>query len=210
MTSRELVEALLATGMSKSDIGKAVGRNSSTISQITREEKPKPARNLEAPLSALLANRRGAEVEVPAAPRRLAKSGQLANVRRSTAGGRTINVKAGSVRAGAKSIRNRLRGAAGDGQRVAWTVTYPPTVGVGYDSGTTSHHHGGGAGVVDFGNHGDGFSARVFADLVDEHDGNVGRAVSSWLESNGYIDRGGILPTAIELRTWDGGDDEDD
>lgn len=126
VTSASLVNALLADGMTKSQIAKAIGRDSSVVSQIASGKKPYT--NLVPTLSATLANRRGEKVPVPEAPRRLNAQGQQAQVRKPTAGGRTVHVRsAGAIKAGAKSIANRLAAAARDGKVVAWTVTFPGT-----------------------------------------------------------------------------------
>lgn len=76
-TAKELIEDLKGQGWSNSRIAKALGRDSSTISQITRKNKPKPGANLVGPLQALLS---GAEKVEP--ERRKTKSGAVAKVRK--------------------------------------------------------------------------------------------------------------------------------
>jgi|GEM_PF-3777090 len=200
-TSRELVEQLLQDGMSKAEIARAVGRDSSVISQITAGRKPYA--NLVPTLEALAAQRQGQEVTVPRAPRRVAKSGQLAQVRRRTAGGRTVRVHSKSaIKGGAKSIANRLATAARQGLTTAWTVVYPPDVQVIKSpkyGDKRSHHAGGGQeNTADFG----GVPATEMHQYVTDAGGDVGQGVTAWLMAHDYLDSDEYTPVSIEMRTY--------
>lgn len=202
-TSRQLVAELLADGMSKADIAKAVKRDSSVISQI--DSGKKPYANLAPTLQALAANRRGAKVAVPAAPRRLNAQGQQAAVRKPTAGGRTVHVRSpGAIKSGAKSIANRLRVAERDGLRVAWTVVYPPWVQIGPSpKGTgTGHRPRRDANIAELGNNGMGFPASTFTGEIRAAGGDVGKGITNWLMSENMLDTPDVSPLSIELRTW--------
>lgn len=74
----QLIKELIGKGFSKSRIGKAVGRDSSLISQI--EKGKKPGSNLVGALGQL---REKGKVET-AAPRRTTKAGTVAKVRKGT------------------------------------------------------------------------------------------------------------------------------
>lgn len=201
MSTQQLVDALMAEGMSKKQIADAVGRNSSVISQITSGKKPYA--NLRDSLAATLQNRRGGSVPVPQAPRRRAASGQLAQVRKPTAGGRTVHVRsAGAIKGGAKSIARRLAAAARAGQVVGWSVTYPPGVQVGKSPPRDGSRHAVHAQTAEVGNHGRGYPAAEFHQLVQDAGGNVGQALTDWLVSQNMLSTDRHLPVAIELRVW--------
>lgn len=74
-SAKELIEKLIASGMSKAEISRRVGRNSSLVSQI--EKGKKPGSNLVEPLQAMLEKR-----AVPKPIARLTKAGKPARVRR--------------------------------------------------------------------------------------------------------------------------------
>lgn len=78
-SSKELIGQLRETGWNFSKIGKALGRDSSLISQISAGKKP--GRNLEASLRELLTGKKAEEIAKP--ERRKNKSGQTAKVRES-------------------------------------------------------------------------------------------------------------------------------
>jgi hypothetical protein len=202
----------MAAGMSKAEIARAVGRDSSVISQITSGKKPYA--NLEPTLKAVREQRAGREVTIPAAPRRMAKSGKAAKVRGKTnlAQGRTVVVKQQGVKSGASSIMRRLRQAADAGMQVAWTVTYPkvhngkPVVlGKSPKYGPSSAHHASPVErtqTIELGNSGRGYSAVMWRDLAEVAGGDVGKALSDWITAQGLGDVDGIRPLSIELRTW--------
>ena len=98
MSTQDEVHALMAQGMSKAEIARAVGRDSSVISQITSGKKPYA--NLEPTLKAIREQRAGRDVPIPQAPRRTTRSGAPAKVRGKTnlAQGRTVRVKQQAVK----------------------------------------------------------------------------------------------------------------
>lgn len=205
LTSAHLVRQLLAEGMSQQEIADAVGRNSSVISQIIRPVKPKPYANLSPTLEALLAKQRGRKVDVPEAPRRLNAAGELAAVRKPTAGGRTVHVRSpGAIKSGAKSIANRLKVAERDGLRVAWTVVYPSWVEVGKSPKRTGtgHRPDPDSNIAELGNGGAGYAASEFTGRLSDENGDVGKAITKWLVSQNMLDTPDVTPLSIELRTW--------
>lgn len=74
-SAKELIGKLVASGLSKAEISRRVGRNSSLISQV--EKGKKPGSNLVEPLQAILEKR-----AVPKPVARLTKAGKPARVRR--------------------------------------------------------------------------------------------------------------------------------
>ena len=213
-SSQELVAELMAAGMSKAEIARAVGRDSSVVSQITSGAKP--YRNLIPTLEAVRDNRvRGRERAVPEAPRRTNAAGQAARVRGKTrrAGGRNVLVGRQAAASGARSILRMLREAAEAGMRVAWTVTYPKRwrgapvpLGKSPKYKPSKAHHAVPASertqTIDLGNSGRGYSAAMWLGLAEAAGGNVSEALSTWITAQGLGDVDGVPPLAIELRTW--------
>lgn len=200
-TSKEVVERLLAAGMTKAEIAREIGRDSSVVSQITSGRKPYA--NLTPTLEAIEQKRAGRTVEVPEAPRRLDKQGNIARVRRPTGRGRTISVGSkGTIKSGARSILNRLRKAAADGQLTAWTLVFPNGVVVGKSpkAGKNSHHRNAGApNVADFG----GVPADEMLAFVNAAGGNVPLGVVRWLVAQNRLEDDSVMPVSIEMRTYD-------
>ncbi|WP_148305765.1 hypothetical protein [Streptomyces collinus] len=195
---------LLSMGMTKAEIARAVGRDSAVMTQIERGAKP--YRNLEPSLRALRDQRQGKPVTIPEAPRRMTKSGQQAKVRQKTnyADRRVVRVKQQAVRSGARSIRNRLRQAAADGSKVAFTVVYPTSVPIGKSghreppASETEHTIELGFGGA---HQGEGH-AQDMLDRVEAEGGDVGAALSAYIAQNDLGDTEGVTPLAIELRVW--------
>lgn len=77
-TARELIGDLLASGWTKAEIARKLGRNSSTLSQV--EKGKKPGANLVAPLEAL----KNKATSIPKPEQRKTKGGEVAKVRKST------------------------------------------------------------------------------------------------------------------------------
>lgn len=204
MSSREVLAALLADGMSKAEVARAVGRDSSVMSQIERGAKPYA--NLEPTLRALQAQRQGQAVAVPEAPRRTGKGGQVAKVRGKTnlAGGRVVRVKRQAAASGARSILRRLRQAAAAGLKVAFTVVYPAHVPLGKSGhreppqSETEHTIELGFG----GAHQGGGHAQDIVDRAEAAGDDVGAALSDYIAQNDLGDTDGVTPIGIELRTW--------
>lgn len=204
MSSREALAELMAMGMTKAQVARAVGRDSSVMTQIQRGAKPYA--NLEPTLRALADQRRGLAVTVPEAPRRTTKSGQRAKVRGKTkfAGGRVIRVKQQAVKSGARSILARLRQAAAHGLKVAFTVTYPTHVPVG-KSGHREPPAAEAEHTIELGFGGAHQGAGHAQDMLDRAEaqgGDVGAALSDYIAQNDLGDTEGVTPLGIELRTW--------
>lgn len=204
MSTQDEVHALMAQGMSKAEIARAVGRDSSVISQITSGKKPYA--NLEPTLRAIRENRAGRAVPVPEAPRRTTKSGARAKVRGKTnlAQGRTVRVKQQAVKSGASAILRRLRTAAAAGMRVAFTVVYPASVPLG-KSGHRDAPEGDGEHVIELGHggaHQQPGQAQKWVDRAEAAGGDVGEALSDYIQRQELGETDGVTPLAIELRTW--------
>lgn len=212
MSTQDEVNALLADGMSKAEIARAVGRDSSVISQITSGKKPYA--NLQPTLRALREQRAGRPVTIPQAPRRTTRSGAPAKVRGKTnlAQGRTVRVQQQGVKSGASSILRRLRTAEAAGMRVAWTVTYPkrhqgkPVVlGKSPKYGQPKGHRPPPVErtqTIELGNGGAGYPAGQWRALAEAAGGDVGQALNDYIVSNGLGEVDGVRPLSIELRTW--------
>jgi len=201
VSSKDEVNALLADGMSKADIARAIGRDSSVVSQITSDKKPYA--NLEATLRAVRENRAGRPTPIPEAPRRTTKSGQPARVRGKTniAGGRTVRVKRQAVANGARSVLRRLRAAAAADMRVAFTVVYPVDIPLG-KSGHRSPPESEAEHTIELGSGGRGFTAQSWVERCERAGDDVGRALSDYIQRNELGETDGVTPLAIELRTW--------
>lgn len=201
MSSQDQVNALLADGMTKAEIARAVGRDSSVVSQITSGKKPYA--NLEPTLAALRDKRAGRDVAIPEAPRRTTKGGQAARVRGKTnlAGGRTVRVKRQAVASGARSILRRLRQAAAAGMRVAFTVVYPTDVPLG-KSGHRSPPESEDEHTIELGSGGRGFDAQDWVDRAEQAGDDVGEALSDYIQRQELGETDGVTPLGIELRTW--------
>jgi len=205
VSSREVLAELVAGGMSKAEVARAVGRDSSVMSQIERGSKPYA--NLEPTLRALQRQREGQQgVVVPVAPRRTNRAGQAAKVRGKTqfAQGRVVRVKRQAVASGASAVLRRLRAAAAAGMKVAFTVVYPAYIELGKsghrdapeseDEHTIEIGHGGahqGAG-----------HAQDWVNRAEAEGGDVGDALSKYIDENNLGDTEGVSPVGIELRTW--------
>jgi hypothetical protein len=190
--------------MSKADIARAVGRDSSVMTQIERGAKP--YRNLVPSLEALRDQRRGRDVAVPEAPRRTTKGGQAAAVRGKTyvANRRNVRVKRQAVRNGARSVLNMLRQAAEDGRKVAFTVTYPSWVTLG-KSGHREPPKAEREQTIDIGHggrHQQPGQAQAWVDRSERAGGDVGKALSDYIQAQGLGETDGVTPLAIDLRTW--------
>lgn len=204
MSSREVLAELVAGGMSKAEVARAVGRDSSVMSQIERGSKPYA--NLEPTLRALRDQQQGRAVPIPEAPRRTTKAGAPAKVRGKTnfADGRVVRVKRQAVASGARSILARLRQAAEYGLKLAFTVTYPTSVELGKSGhrdppeSETEHTIELGFG----GAHQGAGHAQEWVDRAERAGGDVGEALSSYITENDLGDTDGVTPVAIELRTW--------
>lgn len=201
MSSADEVAALMADGMSKADIARAVGRDSSVVSQITSGQKP--YRNLEPTLRAIREQRAGRDVSIPQAPRRTTRTGKPARVREKTnlAGGRTVRVKRQAVASGARSILRRLRAAAAAGMRVAFTVVYPVDIPLG-KSGHRSPPESEGEHTIELGAGGQGFDAQGWVDRAEAAGDDVGEALSDYIQRQELGETDGVTPLGIELRTW--------
>jgi hypothetical protein len=204
VSTRDEVNALLADGMTKADIARAVGRDSSVVSQITSGKKPYA--NLEPTLRAVREQRTGREVPVPQAPRRTTKGGQAAMVRGKTniAGGRIVRVKRQAAASGARSILRRLRQAAAAGLRVAFTVVYPTSVPLG-KSGHRESPQSETEHTIEIGHggkHQGPGEAQAWVDRAEAVGGNVATALSDYIQSQELGETDGVTPLAIELRTW--------
>ena len=136
-TSRELIEMLTGQGLSKRAIGRAIGRDSSLISQVSKGSKP--GANLQGSLDELRrrleAGQRVQPVTEPA--RRTKASGAVARVRRKTViSGQTWasgNVKRQAAANGSRSLTRTLRNG-GDADS-AVTVVFKKSVSVNNSSG---------------------------------------------------------------------------
>lgn len=204
MSSREVLAELLAGGMTKAEVARAVGRDSSVMTQIERGAKP--YRNLEPTLRALRDQRAGRDVAIPEAPRRTNARGEVAKVRGKTkfAGGRVVRVKQQAVRSGARSILARLRQAAAHGLKVAFTVTYPTSVPLG-KSGHREPPQAETEHTIELGFGGAHQGAGHAEDMVERAEaqgGDVGAALSDYIAQNDLGDTEGVTPLGIELRTW--------
>jgi hypothetical protein len=197
----------MAAGMSKAEIARAVGRDSSVVSQIASGAKP--YRNLVGTLEAVRDNRvRGQERAVPEAPRRTTKGGERARVRGKTslAGGRVVRVKRQAAANGARSILRRLRQAAAAGLRIAFTVVYPTSVPLG-KSGHRSPPESETEHTIELGFGGanqtaEAEQAQQWVDRAEAAGGDVGRALSDYIAANELGDTDGVTPLGIELRTF--------
>lgn len=204
MSSQEVLAELVAGGMSKAEVARAVGRDSSVMSQIERGAKPYA--NLEPTLRALRAQQQGRAVPIPEAPRRTNKAGQAAKVRGKTqfAGGRVVRVKRQAVASGASSILRRLRQAAAAGMKVAFTVVYPTDLPLG-KSGHRDPPQAETEHTIELGfggaHQGDG-QAQAWVDRAEAEGGDVGAALSAYIALNDLGDTDGVTPLGIELRTW--------
>lgn len=136
-TARELIELLTGQGVSKRAIGRAIGRDSSYVSQVARGIKPGEGLTdaLDELRRRLDAGQAVAPVTAPA--RRTKASGEAARVRRKTIVGgdswATGNVKKQAAGSGARSLLRILRDA-GDAD-VAATVSFRRGVPVFNSSG---------------------------------------------------------------------------
>jgi transcriptional regulator with XRE-family HTH domain len=204
VSSREALAELLAAGMTKAEVARAVGRDSSVMSQIERGAKPYA--NLEPTLRALAEQRAGRAVTIPEAPRRTTAAGDVAKVRGKTkfAGGRVVRVKQQAVKSGARSILARLRQAAAAGLKVAFTVVYPTGVELG-KSGHRSPPEAEAEHTIELGfggAHQGGGHAQDMVDRAEAEGGDVGAALSAYIAQNDLGDTDGVTPLGIELRTW--------
>lgn len=203
-TSQEVLGELLAMGMTKAEVARAVGRDSAVMSQIASGAKPYA--NLTPTLEAIRDQRRGQAVTVPEAPRRTTASGERAKVRQKTsyAGGKVVRVKKQAVASGARSILRRLRAAAAAGLKIAFTVVYPHYVTLG-KSGRRDNPASETDVAIDLGfggsNQGAG-EAEDWVERAEAHDGDVGEALSEYIAENDLGDTDGVTPLGIELRTW--------
>lgn len=123
--SKDIINSLKAGGMSYNQIAQKLGRDSSLISQIARGKKP--GKNLEASLRDI--SEKKATVKEPA--RRLAKSGEVAKVRKSAkpASGKLLKDKQGRIKFAPSSSReqtfvNRLSNIATAGGKVSFRVKF--------------------------------------------------------------------------------------
>lgn len=206
MSARDLVLQLRAMGMSNRAIGREIGRNDRLIKYVADGDKP--GTNLEAALRGLVEKKGGNEAAVvPAVPRRRDGSGRTAKVRRKTfyAGGRTVRVKAGAIKSGAKSLNARLAEAAAAGARVAFTVTFNKHARLSKSDGT-SIPPSGTEQTADVGNKGNGLPAAWI-------NGAAGGDIAGWLVQY-LIDSNRLAspstPIGLEMRVWDGTDAQAD
>jgi hypothetical protein len=204
MSSQEVLAQLLADGMTKAEVARAVGRDSSVMTQIQRGSKPYA--NLEPTLTAIRDQRQGRAVPIPQAPRRTNKAGAPAKVRGKTnlAGGRVVRVKKQAAASGARSILARLRQAAAHGLKVAFTVIYPSSVPLG-KSGHREPPQAETEHTIELGfggaHQGDGH-AEQWVERAEAEGGDVGAALSEYIAVNDLGDTDGVTPVGIELRTW--------
>jgi hypothetical protein len=190
--------------MSKAEVARAVGRDSSVMSQIERGAKPYA--NLAPTLEALRDRRAGRDVAVPEAPRRTTKGGDRARVRGKTniAGGRVVRVKRQAAASGAASILRRLRQAAAAGLKIAFTVIYPHFVPLG-KSGHRPPPQAETENTIELGfggRHQGAGEAEAWVDRAEAAGGDVGRALSDYIQESGLGETDGVTPLGIELRTW--------
>lgn len=220
-TSRELIEALRARGVSNQAIATALGRDRSTISQVARGVKP--GANLTGSLAELrdrLAQvdnpdraARAAQVAPPA--RRQTAAGKPARVRRPTthkAGHSTTStVKRQGAQHGAKGVGRALAGAIEDGATVAVTIKFSRAVTVSPpDSrGRKTKSRPGAGGILSAAFDPD--AQDELAELLDAG-ATPGEAVAAVAISEGWIyptGGGGMTPAdavramqSLELRTF--------
>lgn len=198
--AQRLVLQLRGMGMSNKAIGREISRNDRLIKYIADGDKP--GNNLVEALRGLVAKKGGDQAAtVPAAPRRVTKSGRVAKVRRATkwAGGRTVKVKAQAVKGGSKSINARLAQAAADGARVAFTVTFDRKAKLTKSDGTPIPPDGK-EQTAEVGNRGNGFPA---AWVQSEASGDVaGWLVQYLIDANRLS--APAQPIGLEIRVWSG------
>lgn len=159
MSAQEHIIALRALGYTGEDIGQALARNRSLVSQVERGKKP--GNNLEAPLAALRAfaeSTPGARLSEASAPRpepRVTRSGTVARTRRRTsltyAGGRstTALVKRQGSRNGGRGLAKHLHQAIEGGDTIRVTLSFNRNVEVisaGTSEGSGRGQHRGRAG----------------------------------------------------------------
>lgn len=214
MSAQEHIIALRALGYTGEDIGQALARNRSLVSQVERGKKP--GHNLEAPLAALrefAEQNQGARLSEATAPRpepRVTRSGTVARTRRRTsltyAGGRstTALVKRQGSRNGARGLAKQLHHAIENGDTIRTTLTFNRSVNVltaGTSDGSKRGQHRGRAGL--------GGTVDLELDPDQLHDLLVaGESVSAALLAQAYeaglIDAS-VTPQgleAVELRTY--------
>lgn len=123
-TATELIAQLKEKGLSYSQIGKALNRDPSLISQVARGKKP--GSNLVTSLGQML---EGSKPDEPA--RRVAKSGEAAKVRQSTKSNPSLLVKdeQGRILNAAPTAKeyvfaNRLKKIAANGGKVSFIIKH--------------------------------------------------------------------------------------
>lgn len=218
--SGAIIRRLLAAGLSGQDIGAAISRDRSLVSQVSRGVKP--GANLEGALADLerrvSAGERPAPALVPEPPRRTTRTGRLAHVRRPTTvrgrGWASATVKKQAARKGGAALGHTIQEAADAGRSLSATISYDRHVTVNNTSGGRRGSTGRG-GTVEM-NLGD---AATVADAVDGYNGNVAAYLHAEAAARGYISGPGVdgartgveavemasdvaSITAIELRSW--------
>lgn len=218
--SGEAIARLLAAGLSGQDIGRAIGRDRSLVSQVARGVKP--GTNLRDALGALerqvgglagrdakQAARRGA---VPEPPRRQTgppEARRPANVRKpTTRTGRawgTSTAKRQAVRAGAHGFGHPLADAADARRTVAVTVGTNAGLRINNTSGGKVRGAHVGAGAFDMQL---GPADQVWAEVQAQHGGNFSAYVAAQALERGLIsgvadEREAVQHfTSLELRSY--------
>lgn len=195
--SGDIVRRLLARGLTGQQIGQAIGRDRSLVSQVGRGRKP--GANLEAALSELerRADAGGPLGGVAEPARRTTRSGRVARVRRPTRVGSdrwsSTTIKSQAAASGGRALGRALTDAAEDGAEVVVTIVYAKSV-VVLQGGSGKKGRPGPGGTVEM---------KVDA---DEFDGTASPLdwLNSMAEAAGYIPSGvrSNQVRTVELRTF--------
>jgi hypothetical protein len=210
VSARDEIQALLSAGLTKRDIGRAVGRNDSLIGQIARGAKP--GRNLEAALGGLRervgrlgkSDALAAPEPLPEAPRRVQAVRQA--VRHGGNRWSVAGVKAQATSTGAKALQGIIYDADATGRRLSLHLSVNPRLVIARSGGRRIKRAKGRreAQEVRAGDNGRGIDAGMLATLVDSHNGNVTEAIAEYLAVSGYV---GAISAAdiysVEVSSWD-------
>lgn len=211
--SGEIIRRLVAGGLNQADIGRALGRDRSLISQVARGRKP--GDNLRESLAQLESRLAGAAdvraaakaaTVTPPAPR-TTRSGALARVRKPvTIRGNNwtaSTVKKTGVRGGARGLGHVLSDGADAGHQVAVTVSVDGQVAI-EAYGNTGRGKAGLHGSADFLL---GDAADVWASVQADHGGDVTAYVAQHMADAGLVSSGDVGNLAahiveIDMRTF--------
>lgn len=213
--SQDFVLALRGLGLTDSQIGRAIGRDSSLVFQIGAGRKP--GRNLESALGGLhQAVTTTGELATVEPPRRLTRTGHQARVRRATTiRGRTwetASIKRQASRSGGRGLRAAFDDAVRRDDQLAVTISFDSGVTV---TGTSGEGRRGGRGRRERDRTGRGGTVTFkldAADLLSRADvmfgGNLSDAIAAEALDAGYI--AGVADaeqavehvTSIEVRAW--------